>query len=185
MDITRISGKSNVRRAWNSAIMTVLAASAALGQGTTPTFPTRTTSGADGVSAGALEPPTKVRITTVDSSGQRRWTGYVQRLTRDSIELRVVSGAPDRVVTLPRSAIRLTERQTPAVSRQRAALVGCAMGGGVLGTVGFSGPDQSGDFSGMKKVNGVLGIILGCPVGAVVAVLVSRGQKWESFLLPD
>lgn len=135
------------------------------------------------VAACAQEFP--VRITTADSAGERRWTGYMKQLTRDSVELRVVSTARDTFVTFARTAIRLAERQTPVVSRQRAALVGCAMGGAALGAVGFSGPDQSGDYSGMKKINGVLGIMLGCPVGAVVAVLVSRGQRWEPWLIPN
>jgi predicted PurR-regulated permease PerM len=37
----------------------------------------------------------------------------------------------------------------------------------------------------MKKINGVLGMFLGCPIGVVVAVLVSRGQRWEPWLLPE
>src|SRR6476620_6472180 len=137
------------------------------------------------VTADAQGPPQQVRLTTADSAGERRWTGYIKRLTRDSVELRVVSTAPDAFVTFPRTAIRLAERQSPAVSRRRAAVVGCAMGGAVLGAVGFSGPDQSGDYSGMKKINGVFGIVLGCPIGVVVAVLVSRGQRWEPWLLPE
>ena len=172
MHCVRASEKSNVRHARNATLVALFAASTAFGQGSNPAPPTRTTSDARRVNAGLLELPNEVRITTVDSTGERRWTGYVRRLTHDSVELRLASSAPDTVVTLARAAIRLAERQTPAVSRQRAALVGCAMGGAALGAVGFSGPDQSGDFSGMKKVNGVLGIILGCPVGAVVAVLV-------------
>src|SRR3954468_17260980 len=111
----------------------------------------------------AQELPQHVRVTTADSAGERRWTGYIKRLTPDSVELRVVSTAPDTFVTFARTAIRLAERQTRAVSRQRAAVVGCAMGGAVLGAVGFSGGDQSGDYSGMKKINGVLGVVLGCP----------------------
>jgi hypothetical protein len=137
------------------------------------------------IAAHAQEFPQRVRLTTADSAGERRWTGYIKRLTPDSVELRVVSAAPDTFVTFARTAIRLAERQTPPVSRQRAAVVGCAMGGSALGAVGFSGPDQSGDYSGMKKINGVLGVFLGCPIGVVVAVLVSRGQRWEPWLLPE
>lgn len=185
MNLVRVSAAWNVRRACKVAFVSLLGASTAFGQATTPTFPTRASSTASRVGPEGLELRRLIRITAVDAGGERRWTGYIERLTRDSIELRLVPVAPDTFVTLSRSAIRLAERQTPAVSKQRAALVGCAMGGAVLGAVGFSGPDQSGDFSGMKKVNGVLGTIVGCPIGAVVAVLVSPGQRWEIFLLPE
>lgn len=137
------------------------------------------------VAARAQERPRQVRLTTADSVGERRWTGYVQRLTRDSIELRVSPTGPDTIVTFSRTAIHLAERRTAGVSKQRAAIVGCAIGAAALGAAGFAGPDKSGDYSGMKKINGVSGIVLGCPAGAIVGVLVSRGQKWESWRLPD
>ena len=135
------------------------------------------------VAARAQELPQQVRLTTADSAGGRRWTGHLERLTPDSVEFRV--SGPDTIVILSRTAIRLVERQTPAVSRQRAAIVGCAIGGAALGAAGFSGPDNAGDYSGLKKIGGALGVVLGCPAGAIVGVLVSRGRRWEPWLMPD
>jgi hypothetical protein len=135
------------------------------------------------VAAHAQQLPQRVRLTTADSAGERQWTGHLERLMRDSVELRLTG--PDTIVVFSRATIRLAERQTTRVSKGRAATVGCVIGGAALGAVGFSGPDNSGDYSGIRKVTGVIGIVVGCPAGALIAVLVSRGQKWEPWLLPD
>jgi len=135
------------------------------------------------MAAHAQQFPQQVRLTTADSAGERQWTGHIERLMHDSVALRL--SAPDTIVAFSRAAIRLAERRTARVSKGRAATVGCVIGGAALGAVGFSGPDNSGDYSGIRKITGTIGIVVGCPAGALVAVLVSRGQKWEPWLLPD
>jgi len=134
--------------------------------------------------ARAQDLPKQVRFITADFTGEHRWRGRLERLTPDSLELRV-SGA-DTIAAFSRTAVRFAERQHLALSPGRAAGVGCLTVGAALGAVGFLGPNHSGDYSGLKNIAGVFGLVAGCGVGAVGGLLVSaaRGQRWEPWLLP-
>ncbi|CAN5919676.1 hypothetical protein BH11GEM1_BH11GEM1_21280 [soil metagenome] len=128
--------------------------------------------------------PQQVRFTTADSSGDRRWQGRLERLTFDSLQLRV--GGADTIAAFSRSAVHSVARQHRALTPARAAGAGCLTGGVVLSALGFFGTHDP-DSPGLEKLAGVLGLVVGCGAGAGVGFVVSlaRGERWEAWVLPD
>jgi hypothetical protein len=125
----------------------------------------------------------QVRFLTDSDGGIRKWQGYVTELTPDSLRLRV--GGSDSIVVFSRSAIRSVEREPPDRS-ERAAGVGCLIGGGVLGALGYFGTHDP-DSPGLEKQVGVLALVVGCAVGGVGGLIVDAVQpkSWEAWVLPD
>ena len=124
-----------------------------------------------------------VRFVADSRDGSDRWTGYVERLTRDSLYLRCCH--VDSVAVFPRTALRSVERQR-VVNVKRAVGVGCLAVGGPLAALGYFGTHDP-DSPGLEKTVGAVAGVVGCAVGAVGGLLVSaaRADKWEPWPLPD
>lgn len=133
--------------------------------------------------AGAQDVSRQIRFTTTGAAGDHQWRGYVERLTPDSLRLRV--RGTDTVASFSRSVVRSVERER-LVNRGSAALVGCVTVGGALGAFGYLGTHDP-DAPGLDTVAGVLGFGVGCGVGAAGGLVVSavRSRGWEPWLLPD
>jgi hypothetical protein len=133
--------------------------------------------------ANAQEVPRHIRFVTASASGDIRWEGYLERLTPDSLRLRVSNG--DTSATIVRTAIRTVERELP-VREGHAAGIGCLTGGLALGALGYFGTRDP-DSPGLENTAGALGAAVGCGLGVVGGLLVSavHSQRWEAWSLPD
>jgi len=131
----------------------------------------------------AQEVPRQVRFTTTAGGGDHRWQGRFERLTRDS--LYIGPFGTDTTAAFSRTAIGSLERGR-LVHSGRAAGIGCLALGAALGALGYFGTHDP-DSPGLEKTAGVLGLAVGCGVGAVGGFLVSvvRGHGWEPWTPPD
>ena len=136
-----------------------------------------------GSAANAQDMARQVRFSTTSAAGDRRWQGHVERLTPDSLYLRV--RGTDTIAAFPRKVIRSVERER-RVHAGRAAGVGCLTLGAGLGALGYFGTHDP-DSPGLEKTAGVLGLVVGRGVGAVGGLIVSavRSHEWEPCVLPD
>lgn len=126
----------------------------------------------------------QVRFTTVDSTGNREWTGRVEWVTPDSLHVLVHDA--DKIVAFSRPVVRGVERRRWKVSPARAAGIGCLATGAALGALGYFGTHDP-DSPGLEKPIGVISAVVGCGAGAVGGLVTSavRGHRWESWSLPD
>jgi len=110
------------------------------------------------------------------------WQGYLERLTRDSLFVRV--RGTDTVAAFARTAVDSVERQR-LVKIPKAASVGCLTVGGALGALGYFGTHDP-DSPGLEKTVGVVGAVVGCGIGAIGGLVASaiRGHQWEPWTLP-
>src|SRR6476661_6692173 len=108
--------------------------------------------------AGAQELTRQVRfIGGSPSGGVQQWQGYIERLTPDSLYLRV--RGTDSVAAFLRTGISSVERER-SVSLAAGAGVGCLAVGVPLGALGYFGTHDP-DSPGIEKVAGVLGFAVG------------------------
>lgn len=124
-----------------------------------------------------------MRVVAAGADGDRRWQGFVERLTGDSLYLRLLG--TDSIAAFSRNAIRSVERRNPS-RPGRAVGIGCLALGGALGALGYFGTHDP-DSPGLEKTAGVLGLAAGCGLGAVGGLVVSavRHRDWEPWILPD
>src|SRR5215475_11301588 len=111
--------------------------------------------------AHAQELSRQVRFITASVVGEQQWQGYLERLTPDSLQLRV--RGTDTIAAFSRRAVRSVEREI-IINPGRAASVGCVTVGGALGALGFFGTHDP-DSPGLEKTLGVLGFAVGCVGG--------------------
>jgi hypothetical protein len=132
--------------------------------------------------AKAQELPRHVRITVGTAAAEARWEGSPERLSPDSLYLRV-RGA-DTVAVFSRTAIRSAERRR-VVNSGRIVGAGCVAGGVALGALGYFGTHDP-DSPGLEKTFGLIGLGVGCLVGGAGGIIVSavRGHGWEPWTLP-
>jgi len=125
----------------------------------------------------------QVRFVSPGPNGSEQWQGYIERLTPDSLFLRV--HGVDTVAAFSRTIVRSIERQR-GKNAARAASVGCLTVGGALGALGYFGTHDP-DSPGLKKTAGVIGLVVGCGVGAVGGLVVAavNGREWEPWIPPD
>jgi hypothetical protein len=133
--------------------------------------------------ANAQDALRQIRFITASGVGDHRWQGYIERLTPDSLHVRV--RGTDTVAAFSRAVVRSVERERES-HPGRAAGIGCLAVGTALGALGYFGTNDP-DSPGLEKVAGVLGLGVGCALGAVGGVIVSavRSRGWEPWLLPD
>ena len=130
-------------------------------------------------SASAQDASRQIRF-NVDA---RQWQGFIERLTPDSLYLRV--RGTDSIGAFSRSAISSVERER--VSHPGAAAgIGCLAIGAPLGALGYFGTHDP-DSPGIEKVAGVLGFGVGCVVGALGGFLLETvsSHGWEPWPLPN
>jgi hypothetical protein len=123
--------------------------------------------------ANAQELSRQVRFITASVAGDQQWQGYLERLTPDSLQLRV--RGTDTIAAFSRPAVRSVERER-VVNPGSAARVGCVTVGAALGALGFFGTHDP-DSPGLEKTLGVLGLAVGCAGGAVGGLVVSATRS--------
>ena len=130
--------------------------------------------------ASAQDTSVQIRFTVGDESNRRQ--GYIDRLTLDSLYLRV--RGTDTTAAFARKSIRSLEREHRS-HPARAAGIGCLAVGVPLGAFIFSGTHDP-DSPGLEKIFGVLGFGVGCGVGALGGSILSlsRRSEWEPWILP-
>jgi len=129
--------------------------------------------------------PHQVRFFIATSDVDHQWQGYLERLTPDSLYLRVPGS--DTIAAFPRSVVRSVERER-RVSRGRAAGMGCVAVGAALSAVIFESVTHShnADDRAYTPIAGTIGLGVGCAAGAVGGLIVSavRSHGWEPWILP-
>lgn len=126
--------------------------------------------------------PQEVRFLSQGPRGDR-WQGRLERLTRDSLYLRVRGS--DTVLAFSRLAVDSVERSR-LVRIPTAVAIGCVAVGGALGALGYFGTHDP-DSPGLEKTAGAVGLVVGCGVGAIGGLIVSavRAHQWEPWTLPE
>jgi hypothetical protein len=132
--------------------------------------------------ANAQGGPQEVRFLAQGMSGGH-WQGYLERLTRDSLYLRV--RGTDTVAAFSRLALDSVERLR-LVKVPRAVGIGCLAVGGPLGALGYFGTHDP-DSPGIEKMVGAVGFVVGCGLGAIGGAIVAavHGPRWEPWTLPE
>jgi hypothetical protein len=110
------------------------------------------------------------------------WQGYLERLTRDSLYLRV--RGTDSLAAFSRVVIDSVERHR-LVKVPRAVGIGCLAVGAPLGALGYFGTHDP-DSPGIERTVGAVAFVVGCGVGAIGGAIVAagRGPRWEPWALP-
>jgi len=131
--------------------------------------------------ASAQSDPQEVRFRAEGGRGGH-WQGYLERLTHDSVYLRV--RGTDTVAAFSRLAVDSVERRR-LVKVPRAVVIGCLAVGGPLGALGYFGTHDP-DSPGIEKTVGAVAFVVGCGVGAIGGAIVSaaHGHQWEPWTLP-
>lgn len=127
-----------------------------------------------------LLPDYPVRVTLRDGSGEQRLVGRLTAVTPDSLMLHVVEN--DSVAKIDRSTVIRVERQRRDISVRKTAAIGCLTVGGILGLLGSQATDP--DSPGIEKAFAVVGLALGCGLGAAGGAglaLIERRKSWEEF----
>lgn len=129
--------------------------------------------------AAATQDSIKIRFTVVSNGAERQWTGLLEKLSDDSIFVRVVG--VDTLVPFARNDLRTLERWHRAVSRGRGAKIGCLVVGASLGVLTLLATTGS-ELKGLTFV----GLVVGCGVGALGGVIAGAGSRewWGPFELP-
>jgi hypothetical protein len=132
--------------------------------------------------ARAQSDPQEVRFRAEGGRGGH-WQGYLERLTHDSVYLRV--RGTDTLATFSRLAVDSVERRR-LVKVPRAVVIGCLAVGGPLGALGYFGTHDP-DSPGIEKTVGAVAFVVGCGVGAIGGAIVSaaRDHHWEPWMLPE
>jgi hypothetical protein len=122
----------------------------------------------------------RVRFTFASDGAQQRWTGLLERVTRDSIVLRV-AGA-DTLALFPRTGLkRLQRHRTMSVGRNAGR--GCLVVGAFAGVLGVLMVMEGDEFAApFPLVSAALGCGLGALAGVVTGALYR--EWWEPFELP-
>jgi hypothetical protein len=123
----------------------------------------------------------QVRFIGASASRVQRWQGYIERVTPDSLYLRV--RGTDSTATFLRSSISSLERER-IVNTGAVVGAGCLAVGVPLGALGYFGTHDP-DSPGLQKVAGALGFVVGCGAGAVGGLIVSavRAHGWEAWTI--
>ena len=131
--------------------------------------------------AGAQSSPQEIRF--LSQTGQSGyWHGYLERLTPDSLYLRVYGR--DSIAAFSRLAVDSVQRPR-LVKVPRAVGIGCLALGGPLGALGYFGTHDP-DSPGIEKTVGAVAFVVGCGVGAIGGAIVAavHGNQWEPWTLP-
>lgn len=131
--------------------------------------------------AGAQTVPQEVRFIAPPGRAGH-WQGYLERLTPDSLYLRVHGS--DSVAAFSRFAVDSVQRPR-LVKVPRAVSIGCLALGGPLGALGYFGTHDP-DSPGIEKTVGAVALVVGCGVGAIGGAIVAavHGHQWEPWILP-
>jgi len=125
----------------------------------------------------------QVRFIGPSASGVQRWEGYIERVTSDSLYLRV--RGTDSTATFLRSSISSLERER-VVNVGAAVGTGCLAVGVPLGALGYFGTHDP-DSPGIEKLVGAVSFVAGCGIGAIGGLIVSgiRAHGWEAWTIGE
>ena len=131
-----------------------------------------------------LSLPQSVRYVQLDSTGETPRYGLLARVTPDTLYVRLELS--DTLAAVPRTDVRMLERERQVVSPGRAVGFGCLFVGGAFGLVTLTGTDDP-DSPGLGKALAPVAAAVGCAVGALGGVIVSSVSRpgWEPWVLPD
>ena len=131
-----------------------------------------------------LSLPQTVRFFQSDSTGFNRRYGLLARVTPDTLYVRLE--VVDTLAAVPRTTVRMLERERQAMSPGRAMGFGCLFVGGALGLLTLTGTHDP-DSPGLGKVIAPVAAAVGCGLGALGGAIVSSASRpsWESWILPE
>jgi hypothetical protein len=131
----------------------------------------------------AQDPYRPIRFTTADTAGVYQWQGLFERLTRDSLFIRLRDA--DSISAFSRLSIGSVERQRD-IHSLRTVGIGCVALGALLGGIGYSATRDP-DSPGLQKTVAGLAFGAGCAVGGLGGLIVAAAHHdgWERWTLPD